>query len=175
MIDNIVYDTRFNGNEWFVIALIVVFFSAIRLFPRRFSPLQATFNFLIGIAFALLFDHTIGVPPFDLYDVGDQAKYQFFDLFSYLMYAPFGYWFMYGYERLRMFGWMTIVYILVWTALGLGIETIGVRLGVYHYKNGYGAIYSIPIYALVMSLHLALYRAAFGRRRWRRRASEGRG
>jgi hypothetical protein len=82
--ENIVYDNHFNGNEWLVIVVTVIFSAAIWLFPWRFSPTQTTFNLLIGVVFALIFDHTIMVPPFDLYDVGDQSKYQLFDIFSYV-------------------------------------------------------------------------------------------
>lgn len=166
--ENIVYDTQFNGNEWFVIGISVISLAAIWLFPRRFSPLQTTFNLLIGIAFGLIFDHTIEIPPFDLYDLGDQSKYQLFDMFSYMMYAPFGYWFIYWYERLRMYDLMTIVYILLWAGMSVGLEWLGIKFGVFHYKHGYQLIYSFPIYLILLSIHLAMYRMAFARERWQR-------
>ncbi len=113
IVENTIYDNQFNGNEWFVIGLMFVGFAASWLLPRTFSPLQMIFNMLIGITFGLTFDHTIGVPPFDLYDVGDESKYEMFDLFSYLMYAPFGYLFIYGIERFRIYGILKIGYILL--------------------------------------------------------------
>jgi hypothetical protein len=169
--DNIVYDNHFNGNEWFVIGVTVICSAAIWLFPRRFSPTQTTFNLLIGIVFGLIFDHTIAVPPFDLYDVGDQSYYQLFDMFTYVMYAPFGYWFIYWYERLRIYGILTIAYILVWTGLSIGMEWLSVKVGVFHYKDGYRLFYSIPIYLILQSVHLGLYRIVFARERWKRRSS----
>lgn len=168
MINNKVYDNHFNGNEWFVIAIIVIGFAAIWLFPRRFSPTQSTFNLLIAITFGLIFDHTIGVPPFDLYDFGDQSKYQLFDMFSYMMYAPFGYWFIYWYERMRVYGIMTIAYILFWAGLSVLFEWLGVKVGLFHYKHGYKLLYSFPIYFYLQSIHLGVYRMAFGRERWQR-------
>jgi hypothetical protein len=171
LMKNIVYDNHFNGNEWFVIGITVISAAAIWLFPRRFSPAQTTFNMLISITFGLLFDHTIAVPPFDLYDVGDESKYQLFDLFSYIMYAPFGYWFIYWYERMRMFEIMTIVYILFWVGMSVGVEWMGIKAGVFHYKHGYQLGYSFPIYLFVMSIHLVLFHLAFARDRWQRHRS----
>ncbi|MGG1554604.1 hypothetical protein [Paenibacillus ferrarius] len=166
--DNIIYDNHFNGNEWFVIGVIVLSLVPIWLFPRRFSPAQITFNMLIGIAFGLVFDHTIEIPPFDLYDLGDQSKFELFDLFSYIMYAPNGYWFIYWYERARMFEIMTIVYIFFWTGMAIGLEWLGVKTGEFHYKNGYNLFYSCPIYLFLMSIHLFLYRMAFASNRRQR-------
>ncbi|AFC30646.1 hypothetical protein PM3016_3835 [Paenibacillus mucilaginosus 3016] len=166
--ENIIYDTGFSGNEWFVLGIIAAALIPIWFFPRRFSPLQITFNMLIGIAFGLIFDHTIEIPPFDLYDLGDQTKFQLFDLFSYTMYAPFGYWYIYGYERLRMYEWMTIPYILFWAGLSLCFEWLGDYAGVFHYKNGYQLIYSLPVYLILLSIHLMMYRHAFAYTRWRK-------
>ncbi|WP_248927055.1 hypothetical protein [Paenibacillus hamazuiensis] len=171
MTDNIVYDTHFNGNEWLVIGLTVIGLAAIRLFPRSFSPMQTTFNMLIGITFGLIFDHTIGIPPFDLYDFGDQAKYQFFDIISYAMYMPFGYWFIFGYERFRIRGFSIILYILVWALLGISLETVGVKVGQFHYKDGYRLAFSFPIYLLLLSAHLGLYRLAFSRARLQKKSA----
>lgn len=167
--ENMVYDTHFNGNEWFVIGITILNLTAMWFLPRTYSPLQMTFNMLIGITFGLLFDHTIGIPPYDLYDLGDHSNYQLFDLLSYVMYAPFGYWFIYGYERLRMYEFMTIVYILCWAGMALVMEWLGVRIGVFHYKHGYQLAYSLPIYLSLLSIHLLMYRLAFARGRWQNR------
>ncbi|WP_224724715.1 hypothetical protein [Paenibacillus vietnamensis] len=162
---NIVYDNQFNMNEWYAIVLTVIGLAAIRFFPRSFSPLQTTFNLFIGVTLGLVFDHTIAIPPFDLYDFGDQSKYQLFDIISYAMYMPFGYWFIYWHERMRVGGLLTIVYIFVWAWIGIAAETAGVYVGMFHYKEGYRLAYSFPIYLLLQSAHLGLYRMAFSRTR----------
>lgn len=163
-----VYDNQFNGNEWFVLGLMVVGFAAIWLLPRIFSPLQMIFNMLIGITFGLMFDHTIAVPPLDLYDLGDNSSYEMFDLFSYMMYAPYGYLFIYGIKRFRIHGIMTIGYIVLWTGAAIMIEWWGVKVGLFHYNNGYRLAYSIPIYLILQSIHLGMYRTVFSLQRWRR-------
>lgn len=170
--EKIVYDNQFNGNEWFVIGIAVIGLTAVWLLPRHFSPAQATFNLLIGITFGLMFDHTIAIPPFDLYDAGDNSTYEWIDLFSYLMYAPFGYLFIYGYERLRMSEIMTVVYIFFWALVSIGFEWMAIKAGVFHYKHGYHINYSFPIYLFLMSIHLSLYRMAFSRVRWQSKRSK---
>ena len=173
MSNNVIHDTAFNANEWFVLAMIAVGAIAILAFPKRFTPLQTIFNLLIGIVFGLLFDHTIALPPFDLYDVGDQSAYQWFDVFSYVMYAPFGYFFIYLMERWRVRGGWLIPYIAAWTAFGIGVEWVSVKVGLFHYKDGYRMLYSVPVYAFLQSLHTWLYRSAFAEPR-RREASSRR-
>ncbi|UJF33460.1 hypothetical protein [Paenibacillus hexagrammi] len=165
---NTIYDTHFNGNEWFVIGVTVIAFAFIWLLPRTFSSVQTAFNMLIGIAFGLVIDHTLNVPPFDLYDLGDQTKYEIFDMMSYIMYAPFGYWFIYWYKRLRMYDLLIIPYILLWVGIALGLEWMAVKVGVFHYKHGYQLIYSFPVYLFLMSTHLVMYRTAFAQHRWER-------
>lgn len=167
--DSIVYDHQFNANEWFVIGLMSVGFAAYWLLPRTLSPLQTIFNMLIGVTFGLIFDHTIAIPPFDLYDVGDNSKYELFDFISYLMYAPYGYLFIYGADRFRIYGMLEIGYIMVWSGIALLFEWIGVQVGLFHYKHGYQIVYSIPIYFVVLSIQLSTYRSVFSNHRLRDR------
>jgi hypothetical protein len=156
-----IYDKAFNANEWFVLVMIIFGGILLWVLPKRFTLAQSLFNVLFGIFLALMFDHTIAVEPFDLYDIGDESQYQLYDLFSYCMYAPFGYLYIYGYEYFRIRHLGTVLYILLWTTLGIAIEMIGVWVGVFHYKNGYHIGYSIPIYLFVQSLHLHLYYRLF--------------
>ncbi|ACS98883.1 hypothetical protein [Paenibacillus sp. JDR-2] len=165
MMESIVYDQQFNSNELYVISLMTVGFTFYRLLPRTPSPLQTCFNMLISVTLGLMFDHTIAIPPFDFYDVGDRSSYEFFDFISYLMYAPFGYLYIYGFERFRISGIITIGYILVWAAIAILFEWLGVKFGVFHYKHGYCILYSIPIYLVVLSIQLWACRAAFSNHR----------
>ncbi|MFD2611683.1 hypothetical protein [Paenibacillus gansuensis] len=156
--ENIVYDRSFNANEWFTIAMIVIGGYAVWKLPRRFSPPAVLFHLLIGVFFGLLFDHTIAIPPYDFYDVGDQSKYQLLDVFSYAMYMPFGYIFIYFYELFKIrTSYLLIAYILLWSAMGIAVEWLSVLAGIFHYKNGYRIAYSIPVYITVTCIHLWIY------------------
>lgn len=153
---NTVYDTGFNLNEWFVIFLFLGGVIVIVILPKLLSLTESIFNFLMGITVGLMFDHTIAVPPFDLYDLGDASNYQYFDVFSYCMYAPFGYIFITLYKMFHLKGLILIPYVVLWSGLGIFIEWIGVKVGLFHYKNGYHLIFSLPIYLTIQSLHLYL-------------------
>ncbi|WP_257985014.1 hypothetical protein [Bacillus sp. T33-2] len=83
--NNILYDNAFNLNEWFTVILIIIGFLGVALTITKLPLLISLFNLLFGLVAGLMFDHTIGIEPFDLYDVGDQAYYQYFDVISYLM------------------------------------------------------------------------------------------
>jgi hypothetical protein len=159
--DNIIYDNKFDGNEWFAICMIVIGAAAIMFLPKRFTKTEALFNLMVGVVLGLMFDHTIAVPPLDLYDINDQSQYQLFDMISYLMYSPFGYLFIYFYYKLRFKGLYLLLYILIWTGFGICIEYLGVIVGVFHYKDNYKLYYSIPIYLMVQSLHLSLFHYIF--------------
>lgn len=148
---------QFDLNEWFVIGMIVVGLCLIYFLPQKLPLLTTIFCLLIGPYLGLIFDHTIAVPPLDLYDVGDDHGYSLFDLLSYCMYAPFGYIFIYFYERLHIKGQLRGVYILFWAVMAILLEWICVKVGIFHYKNGYKLLYSIPVYFFVESLLLLLY------------------
>ncbi|SDO00294.1 hypothetical protein SAMN04487897_10737 [Paenibacillus sp. yr247] len=112
-----------------------------------------------------MFDHTIGVQPFDFYDVVDESRYQLFDIVSYAMYTPFGYLYIYFYKKLGVKSFYTIPYILLWTSMSIGFEWLSVLVGVFHYKHGYQLMYSIPIYLFLQSIHLLLYQTFFPQRK----------
>lgn len=160
---NIIYDTSFNWNEWIVLILIIVGFTTYFILPKIFSTSVTVVIMLYGVVVGLMFDHTIAIKPIDLYDVGDESKYQLFDLFSYTMYAPFGYLYIYLYEKFKLPSkkyWL-ILYIFFWSIVGIGVEWVGVVTGIFHYKNGYKINYSFPIYLFVQSSLIWLYHYLF--------------
>jgi hypothetical protein len=94
------------------------------------------------VAAAILCDNSIGYGPFDYYDIMDGPKYTVMDLVAYLLYAPFGYFFIYFYLSLRVRGIGTVFYVLAFSALSVGFEWLCHAVGVFHYKNGYRILYS---------------------------------
>ncbi|WML39281.1 hypothetical protein RCG19_19170 [Neobacillus sp. OS1-2] len=151
------YDHHFNGNEWFVIGMIIGGLGLIYFLPKMYPLLTTLFFLLMGPYLGLVFDHTLAVLPLDLYDVGDSPGYSLFDLLSYTMYAPFGYIFIYFYEKLYIKGQATVIYIIIWSLMAILLEWMCVKVGIFRYKNGYKLFYSIPVYFFVESLLLLLY------------------
>jgi hypothetical protein len=160
---NIIYDTAFNWNEWIVLLLIIFGVTTYIILPKIFTTSVTVVMMLFGVVVGLMFDHTIAIEPIDYYDVGDEARYQIFDLFSYTMYAPFGYIYIYLYEKLKLPSkryWL-ILYIIFWSLVGIGVEWVGVITGIFHYKNGFKINYSFPIYLFVQASLIWLYHYLF--------------
>jgi hypothetical protein len=83
----IVYDQKFNCNEWFVIAALTIGVILVWKLPKRF-PIRKSLIYFLGFVFlGMVFDNTVGIPPFDYYDVMDRSSYELMDFVSYLSYC----------------------------------------------------------------------------------------
>lgn len=153
----IVYDTRFNANEWFIIVSLCIGIACILFFPKRFSRQVATVFLMCGVYSGFFFDHSLSVEPVSFYDVNDVSKFQVMDFISYWMYGPVSYFFFYIYDRLQPKPALIPLYILIWSLIAVGAEWLAVVCGVFHYRHGYQLAYSFPIYLLVQSCWIALY------------------
>ncbi len=155
--NTIYYDYQFNQNELFILAILFITITVIFLLPKRFPLSLSIMYFLVGVFLGTLFDHTISIEPFDYYDVNDSSNFELFDFISYIMYGPFTYLIIYFYDKLKIKGYMNIIYIIFFTCFGIVMEWICVKMGIFHYKNGYQIFFSIPIYLFVNSLYLIYY------------------
>lgn len=152
-----IYDQQFNQNEWFVIFVFIISFFIILKLPMRFSKATTFTLVLLGIFIGMFADHTISIPPFDFYDVNDKSAYEAFDFLTYVMYGPYAYLFLYLYDYFKISGIKVILYIILWTSLGILMEYMAHLLGVFHYKQGYRLLFSIPIYLWIQSLVLVYF------------------
>lgn len=154
----IIYDRNFNSNEWFVIGSLIIGVILVWKLPKRFSFKESLVYLIYFIFVGMIFDHTISIEPFDYYDVNDSSSYQLMDFMSYLSFGPFGYLYIYFYDFFKIQNKYNAFYILLWTIIALVTEYIAHAFGVYHYKNGYEIYYSFPIYLLILTSHLYLYK-----------------
>ncbi|MBT2659615.1 hypothetical protein [Bacillus sp. ISL-45] len=152
-----VYEHAFNENEWFIIGSLIGLHAAVWLAPKIFRKLEAIAFYFFGVNTVLFFDHTISVKPWDFYDVNDDSSYQFIDFLSYISYGPYSYFFIYFYVKLRISGKRTVLYIVLWSAISVLMEWIGLKLGMMHYDKGYEMKWSFPIYLFVQSMLLVFY------------------
>jgi len=153
-----VYDQKFNSNEWFLIGILTIGVILVWKLPRIF-PIKESLVYFIGFVFiGMVFDHTIGIKPFDYYDVNDSSSYELMDFLSYMTFGPFGYLYIYFYDFFKIKNSHNTIYVFLWTIVTLVTEYIAQILGVYHYKNGYTIYYSFPIYLLTLMSYLYLYK-----------------
>lgn len=158
----LVYDDRFNANEWFVILLLVAGLAVTFSLPRRFPVKQSAVFFIFGLFGGLFLDHTISVYPIDFYDVNDASRYEWMDFLTYLMYSPFSYLYAYCLDKWKIKPAYVPLYIIAWGLISTGLEGLAVLAGVFHYKNGYGIFFSFPIYLIMNSFYTMLLYAIQG-------------
>lgn len=154
----IVYDRYFNKNEWFVIISLIVGITLVFIYRKRFTLKEVVVYSLYSVFIGMAFDYTISITPFDFYDVNNSSAYELMDFLTYLMYAPYGYFYIYFYDYFKIKNSLTPVYILLWALLSVAMELIADYMGVFHYKGGYKLYYSFPTYLFVLSLHIGLYK-----------------
>lgn len=156
----IVYDTRFNSSEWFIVVLLLCGYTFYFLtLKKRFSVKHSLVYLLFGVFVIVTWDHSIGVEPIDFYDVNNTNKTDAMDVLHYLMFGPFSYLFVYIYDAFRIKSKNSLLYILVWSLFALFMEWLSVQFGLYHYKNGFRTFYSFPFYISAQwALLLLFYR-----------------
>lgn len=147
----------FDANEWFIIVGLIVGYTMIILLRKRFPTMIFVLVFLFSITVAKLFDATLGVPPFELYDINDWPKLDLMDILIHLLYPPFAYLFVYLYDMWRIRGIYVLVYILLFTSFGVALEWFGTLCGVYHYKE-WNLLYSFTVYMCNQILLLLFFR-----------------
>lgn len=154
---NLFWPERFDANEWFVLAVIVVAYSGFLMLPRRF-PAVVTFAILslgVGVGFAA--DSIFAAPPADLFDVNDKKELEIFDLLVYFQYPPFNYFYLYFYDRLQIRGLSVIGYVLLWSTASYLIEALAVYFNVFHFTKGWSLQYSFVFYVFTQFALLSLF------------------
>lgn len=141
------FDERaFDLNDYFVLSCIVVAYGFMYILPKRFPSSITYLLLLFSSTCACMLDNSIGGNIFDLYDIMDGPAFTIMDFVVYLLYAPFGYFFIYFYDLFRLKGILTVGYIALISLLSTGFEWVCLKVGVFHYKDSYEIYYSFCIY-----------------------------
>lgn len=143
---------RFDSNEWFMLAVLFLSYGAIWLLPKRVPVSWMILSLVWGVASSTVFDFTIGGGLMDFYVINDTNHYEFVDLFTYAMFAPFGYFFIYGYELLRISRATLILYVIGWTIIGVSFQWLAALMGLTHYQNGYQMEYNVVVFLVIQSI-----------------------
>ena len=143
---------HFDLNEIALIIFNVIAYSLMFFLPKRLSKEVTCISVLSGLTTGMLFDFTIGGGILDFYRQNDTNHYELFDLFYYSLFAPFGYFFMYYYNVLRINKITFIVYITAWSIIGITFQWIATLLNILTYQNNYRLSYSFPIFLFIQTL-----------------------
>lgn len=61
----------FDANEWLIFVCLIVSYAIVIPLRRKIPAPIFVLVFIYSITMAKLFDATLGVPPFDMYDIND--------------------------------------------------------------------------------------------------------
>jgi hypothetical protein len=147
---------RFDNNEWAIIIAILINILIFRLLPKRLPKEITPLIVLLSMSYPKILDHTMAVNPFNLYDIMDTDRYEFFDLALYGVYPAFGYLFIYLLDSYNPKGIKLVLYFITWSVVSIGMEFLLVNLHVFVY-TGWKLIYSLPIYLVVLVLTYLFY------------------
>jgi hypothetical protein len=143
---------HFDINEWFIIFAALTVITVAVFLPKRFNVTQIAVVWAFSFFLAISTDHIIAGVPYDMYDIFDSPKYEYFDLFTYLLvYPPVIYIYIYGYDKWRPSGFFAFLYILFWALATTGFEYLATLVHVFKFK-GWNHLYSLPTYMLVYVL-----------------------
>ncbi|WP_123041573.1 hypothetical protein [Cohnella candidum] len=148
----------FGRNDWFVIAAVLLFVSIALLLPRKLPGSTSCLSVMFAVAISSVLDNCTGYLAFDYYDIMDGPELTVMDYMVYLLYAPFGYLYIYFYEAWRLSGWKTVLYILLCSVGAVGFEWLCDLFDVFRYNDGYRIGYSFVIYLFVQTGAINFYR-----------------
>lgn len=147
-----VWIDKFSLNEMSLIIFVIIGYSIMFFLPKRLNREVTCLSVLAGLTTGMLFDFTIGGGLLDFYRQNDTNHYELFDVIYYLLFGPFGYFFMYFYNVLRVNKVTFIYYITAWSIIGITVQWLFTQLNILTYQNNYQLSYSFPIFLLIQTL-----------------------
>ncbi|UOR13358.1 hypothetical protein [Halobacillus amylolyticus] len=147
----------FDKNELFILIMNIIAYSVFFLLPKKFTREITAFLLSWGFTIGILFDFTIGGGLIDYYKLNDSNQYGVNDLFYYFTFAPFGYFFIYFYESFKINPRTLILYVLVWSLFGVGLQWIFTLVDIVTFKNGYKLVYSFPVFIITQTMTVYYY------------------
>jgi hypothetical protein len=144
-------------NVWFTTVIFVLGCLLVVRLPPRLPRVVSALIMMMSLMLPMVFDHTIGSPPIDLYDTNVKPWLTFSELPTWGMYTVFGYLFIYLYDKFNIRGVGIPFYILVWALSGTAFEALSVTLNVFSYK-GWSLRYSFLVYLCTQLLTVIVFR-----------------
>jgi hypothetical protein len=147
---------KFDQNEWFIIISFLLTYFMILKLPKRF-PLTITLLILFfGMAYVQVTDHVLAGISYNLYDINDYGKYEWFDWIGWFIYPPFGYFFVYFFDKWAIRGLQIFWYIFAWSLIAMMVEWISLKFNMFKYYS-WNFCFSYPVYLLTLCIYLLFY------------------
>lgn len=147
---------QFDGNEWFIMISLVMMYAVIILLPKRFPHSITLIMMVFSMTYAHAIDHILAGTGIDLYDINDVEKYEWFDLIAWFLYPPFGYIFVYFFDKWAVRGIGIFWYILLWVFISMGVEFLSLKFHLFTFGK-WNLAYSIPVYLITLCIYLLFF------------------
>lgn len=149
---------RFDANEWFALASIVILVASCFYFQRHLPPVVIFIILLFNSWLGRVVDNILGTNyPYNFYDAMDTPNYDLFDAILWTINYPlYGYLYVNVYQPWRSRGHHAFSYILVWALLSVLLEWVSVMFGLFTYKN-WNLVLSFISYLIIFALNLMVY------------------
>ncbi|KAA0546073.1 hypothetical protein FZW96_17310 [Bacillus sp. BGMRC 2118] len=149
---------KFDENEWLIVASILLLFLLLNKLPKRFPNSITVLLLVFTVALSRVVDHTLAGPDINFYDIMDSGSFEFFDIFCYITYAPFGYLFIYIYDKYKLRGLRLFIY-LISVAIFSTLFEILTSSSYIHFFNyhSWKPLYSLPVYLIVQPLTILFF------------------
>ncbi|MEH7413831.1 hypothetical protein V7266_00905 [Neobacillus drentensis] len=141
----------FDKNEISLLIILVVAYLAYFLLSKKFTPQVRILGLVWGITMGILFDFTIGGGLLDFYRINDSNHYEVSDIFYYLDFGPFGFFFFYFYETMRIRKKTFIFYTVAWAIVGVAAQWLFTWFDIITLQKGYHLAYSFPVFLIVQT------------------------
>lgn len=150
------FDILLQRNTIFIIVCLVLSYGFISFLPSTLPRSVSILMMLFSLDMAKGLDTSIGVPPFDFYNTNIYPFFDIADWLTWCLYPVFGYLFVYYYHKLRIYGIMIPLYILICSLMGTVYEALNVYFDVFQYHQ-WRLSYSFCIYLMVQTLSIILF------------------
>jgi hypothetical protein len=160
----------FDKNEISILIMLIVAYALIYVLPRKYKR-EITLLFLFfGLTLGFVFEFTIGGGLIDFYKLNDSDRYELFDVIYFLLFAPFGYLFVYLYDTFHINKKTFIVYIMAWALMGVGMQWVFTLINIIDFKKDYRVPYSFAIFLITQTITALYYELVSSKRQIFRRS-----
>ncbi|SFK11352.1 hypothetical protein SAMN04487936_107160 [Halobacillus dabanensis] len=160
---------NFDVNEISILIMLIASYALIYFLPRKYKRDIALLFLFFGFTIGVVFDFTIGGGIIDFYTLNDSERYELFDFFYYLLFAPFSYLFVYLYDTFHISKKTFIVYIIAWALLGVGMQWVFTLINIIEFKKDYRVPYSFAIFLITQTITALYYENVASKRQILRR------
>jgi hypothetical protein len=145
---------KFDSNELFILAVLLLVLTVFAFLPKRFTKSQVVFIIIFNFFLGVVVDQILAVPPYDFYDIMDKPKMDIMDLIIYTFLYPLtAYFFFFLSDVVIKKNRAAIALMIIgWSSFVLGLEWLASQFGVYNYKE-WSYILSAFSYLIIFSLN----------------------